>query len=370
MRRTAFLPTPATVLATSLGALLLSSCSLVGTGDNGGSATDGADPGSGSATSEAGGTVVLVTHDSFSLPKKLISRFEADTGYDLELRSNGDAGSLTSQLVLNADNPLGDVAFGVDNTFGGRALEGGVFEAYDGELPPGVADFALPGDDVGALVPVDNGDVCVNVDLDWFEREGIAPPEDLDDLLDPAYEDLFVTSGATTSSPGFAFLLATIAEFGSDWQGYWEDLLANGAKVVRGWEDAYFVDFTAGGGDGDRPIVLSYDSSPAFTTDGEGGTTTGALLQTCFEQVEYVGALAGADNPEGAQAVIDWMLSEEVQAALPESMYVFPVLEGVELPADWARFAPRPDEPLGVDPADIEANRDTWLREWQELVSR
>ena len=72
----------------------------------------------------------------------------------------------------------------------------------------------------------------------------------------------------------------------------------------------------------------------------------------------------------GAQAVIDWMLSEEVQAALPESMYVFPVREGVELPEDWARFAPRPEEPLAVDPADIEANRDTWLREWQELVSR
>jgi thiamine transport system substrate-binding protein len=368
VRRTAFLPTLKPALATTLGALLLSSCSLVGSGDDDGSATDtgGAEPGA----AAAGGTVVLVTHDSFTLPKKLINQFEADTGYDLELRSNGDAGSLTSQLVLNADNPLGDVAFGVDNTFGGRALEGGVFTAYDGELPPGVEDFALPGDDEGALVPVDNGDVCVNVDLDWFEREGIAPPEDLDDLLDPAYEDLFVTSGATTSSPGFAFLLATIAEFGSDWQGYWEDLLANGAKVVRGWEDAYFVDFTAGGGGGDRPIVLSYDSSPAFTTDGEGGTTTGALLQTCFEQVEYVGALAGAENPEGAQAVIAWMLSEEVQAALPESMYVFPVLDGVELPEDWARFAPRPEEPLAVDPADIEANRDTWLREWQDLVSR
>ncbi len=350
-----------------LGALLLTSCSLIGTGDD----DSAADPSTGtSGGAEAGGPVVLVTHDSFSLPKKLIKQFEADTGYELELRSNGDAGSMTSQLVLNVDNPLGDVAFGVDNTFAGRALEAGVFAPYRGEGPAGVEDFALPGDDEGVLTPVDNGDVCVNVDTAWFDAEGLEPPQTLEDLTDPAYEDLFVTSGATTSSPGFAFLLATIAAYGEDWPTYWEDLLDNGAKVVPGWEDAYFVDFTAGGG-GARPIVLSYDSSPAFTTTDDGSeTTTAALLETCFEQVEYVGVLAGAENPAGAQAVVDWMLTPEVQAALPDSMYVFPVVDGVELPEAWAEFAPRPEEPLAVDAAEIDENRDAWLTEWQDLVSR
>jgi len=350
-----------------LGALLLTSCSLIGTGDD----DSAADPSTGtSGGAEAGGPVVLVTHDSFSLPKKLVKQFEADTGYELELRSNGDAGSMTSQLVLNVDNPLGDVAFGVDNTFAGRALEAGVFAPYRGEWPAGVEDFALPGDDEGVLTPVDNGDVCVNIDTAWFDAEGLEPPQTLEDLTDPAYEDLFVTSGATTSSPGFAFLLATIAAYGEDWPTYWEDLLDNGAKVVPGWEDAYFVDFTAGGG-GARPIVLSYDSSPAFTTTDDGSeTTTAALLETCFEQVEYVGVLAGAENPAGAQAVVDWMLTPEVQAALPNSMYVFPVVDGVELPEAWAEFAPRPEEPLAVDAAEIDENRDAWLTEWQDLVSR
>ena len=350
-----------------LGALLLTSCSLIGTGDD----DSAADPSTGtSGGAEAGGPVVLVTHDSFSLPKKLIKQFEADTGYELELRSNGDAGSMTSQLVLNVDNPLGDVAFGVDNTFAGRALEAGVFAPYRGEWPAGGEDFALPGDDEGVLTPVDNGDVCVNVDTAWFDAEGLEPPQTLEDLTDPAYEDLFVTSGATTSSPGFAFLLATIAAYGEDWPAYWEDLLDNGAKVVPGWEDAYFVDFTAGGG-GARPIVLSYDSSPAFTTTDDGSeTTTAALLETCFEQVEYVGVLAGAENPAGAQAVVDWMLTPEVQAALPDSMYVFPVVDGVELPEAWAEFAPRPEEPLAVDAGEIDENRDAWLTEWQDLVSR
>ena len=116
--------------------------------------------------------------------------------------------------------------------------------------------------------------------------------------------------------------------------------------------------------------MLSYDSSPAFTVDGEGGTTTSALLDTCFRQVEYAGVLAGADNPEGAQALVDFMLGQDFQAALPEAMYVFPVDAAVALPPDWAEFAVQPEEPYAVDPAEIAANRDDWLTEWSDLTSR
>ncbi|WP_068114585.1 thiamine ABC transporter substrate-binding protein [Nocardioides dokdonensis] len=352
--------------AAALLSLALSGCSLIGTGDDpvtaSGSGQDGAPSG--------GGKVVLVTHDSFFLPKQLVKDFEEESGYDLQLRASGDAGALTSQLVLNTDSPIGDVAFGVDNTFGSRALDADVFAPVEIDAPDGVEAHRLPGDDEGALTPVDTGNVCVNVDTTWFDERDLDAPETLDDLTDPAYEGLFVTSGATTSSPGFAFLLATIAAYGDDWTGYWEDLLANDTAVVKGWEDAYQVDFTQGGGKGDRPIVTSYDSSPAFTVDGDGGTTTRALLDTCYEQVEYAGMLRGADNPAGAQAVVEWLLSPEVQQALPGSMYVYPVVEGTDLPAEWADLTERPDEPWAVDPDEIDENRDAWLREWGDLVSR
>ena len=337
-------------------ALAATSCSLVGGDDD--------------TTNEDGGPgkVVLVTHDSFSLPKKVVATFEKESGLELEIRQVGDGGTLTNQLVLTqGDSPLGDVAFGVDNTYASRALEEDVFTPYDFDAPPGVDDHALPGDDEHALTAVDTGNVCVNIDDGWFAKEGIAPPEDLDDLVDPTYRDLFVTPGATTSTPGMAFLLTTIAAYGDAWPGYWEDLLANGATITRGWEDAYNVDFTISGGD--RPIVLSYDSSPAFTVEG-GASSTSALLDTCFEQVEYAGLIEGADNPDGGRELIEFLVSEEVQAALPESMYVFPVVEGVELPAEWARFAKRPTDPYSVDPAEVTENRETWLREWSDVTSR
>jgi thiamine transport system substrate-binding protein len=335
--------------------LLATGCSLVGAEEEGGKDRDD--------------TVTLVTHESFALPDELVAAFEEETGYQLEISKLEDAGALTNELVLTKDNPVGDVVFGVDNTFATRAVEEGVFASYAPTLPDGAEQYELESDDEDALTPVDTGGVCVNVDDAWFRKEGIPAPKTIDDLRKPAYKDLFVVPAASTSSPGLAFLIATISEYGDQWPAYWEDLMRNGAKVVKGWSDAYFTDFSYSGGD--RPIVVSYDSSPAFTLDKSGKSTTSALLDACFEQVEYAGILEGDDtNQAGARAVIDWLLSAEVQAALPPSMYVFPVAAGTELPADWEMFAVRPEETVEVDPAEITQSRKAWLEEWTEIVSR
>src|SRR6476469_10870278 len=210
--------------------------------------TAGALVGTGSTHDAGGKDVVLVTHDSFVLPKPLIAAFDRESGYDLVVHSSGDGGTLTNKLVLTKDDPTGDVAFGVDNTFASRALDEGVFAPYSFDTPPGVDSYDLPGDDQHALTPVDNGNVCVNVDDTWFADHHLAPPKTLDDLTKPAYRDLFVLPGAATSSTGMAFLLSTIAAYGSGWQDYWSKLMDNGAELTAGWSDAYEVDFTQGGG--------------------------------------------------------------------------------------------------------------------------
>ena len=348
-----------TVLAAALLAPALVACST------GGGATSDEDQ---------GGTVTLVTHDSWSMPPKLLAEFERESGYELEVLQSGDAGQVTNKLVLTVDNPLGDAVFGIDNTFASRAMGAGVLAEHDpGKLPASASAYVLPDDQGGrTLTPIDWSDVCVNVDLEWFAEQGIAPPRTLDDLTEPEYQDLFVTPGASTSSPGFAFLLATIGTYGEEgWQGYWRKLIGNGARVVSGWSDAYEVDFTAGGANGDRPIVLSYASSPPFTIPkGEERPTTRALLDTCFRQVEYAGVLAGSDNPEGAAELVRFMLSEPFQEAIPDNMYVFPVDDEVELPALWERWATPAADPIGVPPADIAENRDEWLREWSDVTAR
>jgi thiamine transport system substrate-binding protein len=350
----------ATALAV-VALLTTSACSLTG------------ESGNESETPDANGKVkqvTLVTHDSFALPKRLEKQFESSTGYRLKIQQSGDAGALTNKLVLTKDDPIGDVAFGVDNTFASRALTEGVFTDAGVTLPAGADRYALEGDT--SLAPIDTASVCVNVDSAWYAEHHQTPPANFDDLVKPQYRDQLVTPGAPTSSPGFAFLLATIAAKGKGWQDYWTKLMDNGAKLTEGWEDAYYVDYTGGGGaKATRPIVVSYDSSPAFTIDkATGRSTTAALLDTCFRQVEYAGVLDHAANPEGAQAVVQWLLSPQVQKALPTSMYVFPVRNGVALPKDWARWAKQPTNTEEVPAEEIDANRDTWLTEWSDLTSR
>lgn len=363
---------PVRALALSaVATLALGACSFGGGDDpdptsGGPAATDG----DGAKRCTDGGALTVLTHESFVLPDEARATFEQESGCTLKVVTVGDAGQLANRLVLTKGSPVADAVFGIDNTFAGRVVAEDVLEEYAPELPAGAADHALPGEGAAVLTPVDYGDVCVNVDDTWFAREKVDPPATLDDLVKPAYQDLFVTPGASTSSPGLAFLLATIAAKGEEWQAYWTALMGNGAKVTSGWSDAYGVDFTAGEGKGDRPVVLSYASSPPFTVP-EGGSepTTSALLETCFRQVEYAGVVAGTEQPGGAQAFVDLMLSDEVQAGVPESMYMYPVSSAVELPEEWARWAKTADEPLTVDPGEIEEKRATWLREWTDITS-
>jgi len=316
-----------------------------------------------------GGEVTLVTHDSFVIDDQLLAEFEASSGLKVTVLAQGDAGAMLNQLVLTASNPLGDAVFGIDNTFASRALSADILQPYTSPAAtPGSAEFAV-GDD--RLTAVDYGDVCVNVDRDYFAGKGLAEPVTFEDLTKPEYKDLLVVESPATSSPGLAFLLGTVAHFGEDgWPAYWDQLKNNGVKVDGGWTDAYTVDFSGSSGKGSRPLVVSYASSPPseVTDDTAAAAPTGALLNTCFRQVEYTGVLKGAKNPAGAQRVVDFLLSPEFQASVPDAMYVYPVDPAAPLPAAWQKYAPVATDPATLDPALIAANREAWISTWSDSL--
>lgn len=324
--------------------------------------------------------VVLVTHDSFAASESVLEAFEAETGLRLEILRAGDAGKMVNQAILSKNNPLGDALYGVDNTFLSRALEGDIFETYQSAALAYVDETFQP-DDTHRVTPVDFGDVCLNYDIAYFVDHELDLPESLQELTLEQYESLLVVQNPATSSPGMAFLLATIGSFGTEdeytYLEYWEDLRQNDVLVVDGWSDAYYGEFSAPGRDtGTRPLVVSYASSPPaeimFSENPEDGPFTGAIVDdnTCFRQVEYVGVLAGAANPEGARQLVDFMLSETFQADMPLNMFVFPVRNDVELPKVFAEFAQIPERPVVVDPADIETHREIWIQAWAEVMLR
>ncbi len=289
--------------------------------------------------------VRLAAHDSFVMSEELIAEFETETGYKLEIVRLGDTGSLTNQLVLTKNAPVADAFFGIDNTFQSVAVEGGIVD--------------------GEFTAIDYSDVCFNLDMDWFNQQDVTPPTTWRELSSAGYAPLTVVTDPRTSSPGLAFLATSFDGFEGEEKtlDFWQELADNGVKVAGSWEDAYFVDFTRYGGD--RPIVLSYASSPsAEVVDGVAGTT--ALLDGCFRQIEYAGVLNNSANAAGAAALVEFMIGESFQASVPEAMYVYPAVDGIEVPESWAKFALPANSVLG-DAAQIEANRQDWLEKWSAI---
>ena len=309
--------------------------------------------------------VTLLTHDSFALPDSVVADFQKQTGLKLGVTKSGDAGQLASTISLTPGRPKADAVYGIDNTFASRPVTAGALADYTSPaLPTSAQDYVLGGEAGKQLTPVDRGDVCVNVDTAWFAQRDIPAPTSITQLTDPRYKGDFVAMDPATSSPGLGFLLATIAARPGDWQDYWKALRANDVSIVSGWDTGYNQDFSGGEGKGPKPIVVSYASSPAANP------ATKALLDGCFRQVEYVGVLKGAANTSGAQKLVDFMLSDEVQKALPDSMYVYPVRDGVPLPESWAKYAPLPTDTVDLAPGSIAKNRENWQREWRTVMGR
>jgi thiamine transport system substrate-binding protein len=319
-------------------------------------------------------TVTLVTHDSFAVSKSVLRGFTDRTGIRVKILRAGDAGSALNQTILTQDDPLGDVFFGVDNTFLSRAVDADVFEPYAPKALATVpAEYQL--DTTGHLTPIDRGDVCINVDKKWFAREKLPVPATLSDLTDERYEGTLVVENAATSSPGLAFLLATIARYGEDgWRDYWEKLRDNGVLVVDDWTAAFEANFSQGGGSGTYPLVVSYASSPpvaVYFSDPQPATSPiGTMLDSCFQQVEFAGVLAGTEHRREARALVDFMLSKRFQEDIPLQMFVFPVRRGTTLPPVFEKFAEVAPDPLTLPPAEISANRDEWIEQWTETVLR
>jgi len=318
----------------------------------------------------------IMTHDSFLASEALIAQFEQENNAKLSFLPSGDTGAALNKAILSKNAPLADVFYGVDNTFLSRVLDEDLFEPYASPLLASIpVEFKL--DPENRALPVDYGDVCINYDKAYFADNNLALPQSLADLTNPVYKGLLVVENPATSSPGLAFLLATIAQFGPEgYLDYWQQLKDNGLIVVNDWNTAYYTNFSGSSGRGPQPMVVSYASSPpaevvfASTPLDDAPTASVVAPGTCFRQVEFVGILAGTPQRALAEKFVDFMLSTPFQEDMPLQMFVFPIQPDAQLPEAFVKYAQTAQEPAALDPAEISANRAAWIDAWTETVLR
>jgi thiamine transport system substrate-binding protein len=323
------------------------------------------------AAEEIPETLTLVSHNSFAegVTDETFAPFTERTGIEVDIVGAGDAGSMVNQAILSKDNPFADVLFGVDDTFLSRALEEEIFLPHQA-----VGIEAVPDDlhDLGHRVtPIDFGDVCVNYDKEWFATSGLEIPGTLEELAEVA--GLLTVEHPATSSPGLAFMLATIEHFGEEsWLDYWARLRDGGVTVTSDWDTAYFSEFTRYGGL--SPLVVSYASSPPaeviFAEEPTDTAPTGVIEAGCYRQVEFAGVLAGTPYPDAAGELVDYLLSVEFQEQIPLSWFVFPVNPGATLPDEFVEHAVIPEDPARLSSDRIAENRDAWIVQWVEVMEQ
>lgn len=329
------------------------------------------------ATEESGETTPislrLLAHDSFTPTEGIFDAFTQETGIQVEIVRGGDAGTLVTKAVLATGNPEADVLWGVDNTLLSRALDAEVFVPYLSVHRDDLESAAVALAPNGEVTPVDSGDVCINYDKAWFAERNISPPLTLQALASSTYRNLLVVPNPVSSSPGLAFLLASIAEFGDDWRQWWATLRDNNVLIVESWNDAYYGHFTAAS-DGTRPLVVSYASSPpaevlfADPRPTEAPTAVAAL--TCFRQYEFAGILRGTRYEKAARLLIDFLVSPTFQNDLPLTQFVWPINRKADVPKEFLDYALRPESPLTIDPATIAERRAEWLDQFSDIMLR
>jgi thiamine transport system substrate-binding protein len=294
-------------------------------------------------------SITLVAHDSFVMSEDLIAEYEK-YGSKVNIVRAGDVGEMTGKLVLTKDAPIGDVVYGIDNTFSSVVKENEVLAA------------------TSELVAINFADICFNVDVEYFEAKNLVIPDHWKELIQPKYKNLTVIENPNLSSTGLGFLVSTFAAFSTEDEtiSWWKSFKNNGVKVAASWEDAYYTDFSGSAGKGNYPIVLSYSSSPADEVDENGNARTIALRKDCFRQIEYAGVLRNAKNPSGAESMIKFMLGRSFQESLPTAMYVYPIDENADRPGYWVLRAPEAISTIGGD-LDIAKNRSAWLTEYNKV---
>lgn len=319
-------------------------------------------------------TLTVMTHDSFAISDNIISAFEQKHNIKVNIVFGGDAGSMLNKAILSKNAPVADIIYGIDNTFLSRALDEGLFESYQSKMLDVIPEEFILDRDFAAL-PVDYGDVCINVDLSYFKQNKLPLPETLEDLTKTEYAGLLVVQNPATSSPGLAFLLATIAEYGSDgYLEYWSKLKQNDVVVVNDWETAYYVNFSGSSGKGPQPMVVSYGTSPAaeviFSDEALTEAPTASLVgkNMCFRQIEFAGILKGTKNRDMAELFIDYMLGIDFQEDIPMNMFVFPVNKQAQIPQEFHDYTQVPDFPASLPMEEISVYREEWIMSWRQMM--
>lgn len=289
--------------------------------------------------------VVAYTYDSFAGEwgpgAELAEKFQQKTGKKLILIDCGEAIQALNKAVLEKEDAQADVIIGIDNNLASQARKQGVLEAYKPQNAEKLIDSRLE-DELGGdwlLTPYDYSHFAMIFDTE----SGIEPPASLQDLTKDIYKKKIILMDPRTSTPGLGFLTWTASVFGDKAEDFWKALKPGILTMTSSWSEGWGMFM-----EGEAPLVVSYTTSPAYNVEYDKNYRYQALVfeEGHVEQVEGYGLVNGAPNKEGAKLFMDFLISEEAQATIPLTQWMYPANKDVQLPQSYKDAAPIPGKTL------------------------
>lgn len=329
-------------------------------------------------------TLRILTYDIAAFSDEMLTEFTNQTGFEIEMIRTDDSGGILEQLLQTQQAQQADLAIGLDNTYLQTALNFCLLQAHNANVS-GISETALAPYSGPLALPFDRGDVCLNYDETRVDGTNLTVPSSLWNLTEPEWEGLTAFPSPVTSSPGRAFMSATIDYFEMDEDNttdafdWWEAMADNGAIFTSGWTEAYEIHYSGGYGEwveghlGDAAMTVSYCHSPgveAFYGGNWTKSTSLTLPRSTFHQVEYAGVINGGTEIEAANAFIAYLLSEEVNRNMPENN----LMQSVLVNATWPEtdgYAYHTDLPVlnaEISNVRIANEMEAWLLDWKNAT--
>jgi thiamine transport system substrate-binding protein len=330
------------------------------------------------------GKLRILTYDIAAFSDDMLSEFTNQTGYDIEMIRTDDSGGILEQLLQTQQAQQADLAIGLDNTYLQTAFNFCLLQAHETNVS-GISETALEPYSGPLALPFDRGDVCLNYDETRVDGTNLTVPTSLWNLTQPEWNGLTAFPSPVTSSPGRAFMSATIDYFENDEDNttdafdWWKAMADNGAIFTSGWTEAYEIHYSGGYGEwveghlGDAAMTVSYCHSPgveAFYSGNWTKSTSLTLPRSSFHQVEYAGVINGGTEIDAANAFIAYLLSEEVNRNMPENNLMQSVLANATWPETdgYAYHTDTPTLNAEISNERIADEMEAWLSDWKEAT--
>ncbi|MAU43817.1 MAG: thiamine ABC transporter substrate-binding protein [Yangia sp.] len=287
---------------------------------------------------------------------KIEELFEAECGCDLQFKP----GDLLPRILLEGEHTEADVVFGLNTDVTKKARESGLFAPHGVDLSP----LTLPIDWTDEIfLPYNYGHTAFVYNTERLSE----PPESFEALLNAPDDLKIVIQDPRSSISGLATVLWVEAIYGDGAEAAWEKLAPKILTVTKGWSESYGL-FT----DGEADMVMSYTTSPAYHIIAEDDRTRKAAIfpEGHYFMVELAAKLANTDQPELADAFMEFLLSEPFQEMIATGNWSIPAA----LPRDrWPegfRELDLPEKVLFYTEDEAAELRDTAIDAWRRALSR